>query len=106
MTTGNGNNGAESRAIGLRFEKGRLIVEFSDQREMSVPLSRYPSLARARPTQRRAWELIGPGKGFHWEALDLDLSVQGLISGLPEIIPAPPAKRSGRRGKRLQAPLK
>jgi hypothetical protein len=98
MSTGNGSKDAEATAVGLRFEKNRLVVELSDQREVSVPLSRYPTLVRARPAQRAAWRMIGLGKGFHWEALDLDLSVRGLVSGLPEVIPRPPA-RPRRRGR-------
>jgi Protein of unknown function (DUF2442) len=86
----------EPLAVGLRFEKGRLIVELDDQREVSIPLSRFPTLAKARPAQRADWELIGPGKAFYWKALDLDLSVRGLVGGLPEVIPAPPLRRAKR----------
>jgi hypothetical protein len=82
-------NNREPLAVGLRFEKGRLIVEFDDQREVSIPLARYPTLAKARPAQRADWQLIGLGKGFYWKSLDLDLSVRGILSGLPEVIPAP-----------------
>ena len=32
-----------------------------------------------------------------WEALDLDLSVEGIIEGLPERIPRPPARSAVRR---------
>jgi hypothetical protein len=90
MTTGYANKTAEPMATGLRFSKQRLIVELDDEREVSIPLERYPTLMQARPAQRNAWRLIGPGKAFYWEGLDLDLSVRGLVSGLPEVIPAPP----------------
>jgi hypothetical protein len=63
-----------------------------DEREVSVPLKRYPTLLKARRAQRADWQLIGPGKGFHWKSLDLDLSVRGIVSGLPEVIPAPPPR--------------
>jgi hypothetical protein len=97
MSTGNGKN--ETRAVGLRFEKDRLVLELSDHREVSVPMSWYPTLQKAKPSQRKQWELIGQGSGFHWEALDLDLSVRGLVNGLPEIIPLPPrlVKRRARK---------
>ncbi|MSR09265.1 MAG: DUF2442 domain-containing protein [Gammaproteobacteria bacterium] len=29
------------------------------------------------------WRLIGGGHGIHWEALDEDLSVEGLLAGIP-----------------------
>jgi hypothetical protein len=109
MPTGNGSSSnkgkhaaAVPKAVGLRFEKQRLVVELDDQREVSVPLSRYPTLAKAKPSQRNAWELIGRGVGFHWESLDLDLSVRGLVGGLPEIIPPPPKLRRGAGTRRLE----
>jgi hypothetical protein len=94
MPTGNGNKVGGSSllgtAAGLRFDGDRLVVQLDDGREVSVPLARYPSLRDAEPAQRAAWELIGPGKGFHWEELDLDLSIEGLLQGIPEGIPRPP----------------
>ena len=103
MSTGNGNKTTEAKATGLRFARGRLILELNDGREVSVPLRRYPTLLRARPAQRAAWRLIGRGVGFHWDALDLDLSVRGLVSGLPEVIPAPPRppRAPSMRGKAI-----
>src|SRR2546423_12820735 len=92
MLTGNGSKrrmNQELLAVGLRFAKGRLVVELSDEREVSVPLDRYPTLRNASGRQRASWQLIGPGLGFHWPGMDLDLSVRGLVSGLPEVIPAP-----------------
>jgi hypothetical protein len=105
MPIGNANKIAEPKAVGLRFEKGRLVVEFEDRREVSVPLTRYPTLHRARPAQRAAWQIIGRGIGFHWKALDLDLSIRGLISGLPEVIPAPPPRKRNRRLIRKTQPM-
>src|SRR5690348_14000819 len=99
MSTGNGNKIREPLAVGLRFAKCRMIVELDDRREVSVPLDWYPTLVKARPRERADWELIGPGKGFHWRSLDLDLSVKGIESGLPEVIPPPP-RQSLRSTKR------
>lgn len=95
MNTGNAKVVA-NRAGGLRFESDRIIVAFTDGREVHIPLRLYPTLARATPAQRLRWKMIGPGKAVHWPELDLDLSVDGLIQGLREAIPAPP-KRSARR---------
>jgi len=95
MSTGTANI-ASNRAKGLRFEGNRLIVLFRDGREMHVPLRLYPSLRRATASEREEWTMIGPGKGFHWAELDLDLSVDGLIQGLGEAIPAPPRSRARR----------
>ena len=86
----------DNRAAKLRFEAGRLVVVFRDGREVHVPLAFYPTQLRASPAQRAAWEIIGRGKAVHWPDLDLDLSVDGLIQGLREAIPAPP-KLTARR---------
>lgn len=87
---------AANRAKHLRFQGQRLIVEFRDGREVHLPLRLYPTLLRATPAQRRNWTMIGPEKGFHWPALDLDLSVDGLIQGLRQAIPSPPRSQSRR----------
>src|SRR5688572_22669252 len=104
MPTGKvkGRSANPGAATGLRFEGDRMIVVLEDRREMSLPLSMYPTLLNARPAEREAWEMIGPGKGFHWESLDLDLSVNGMFDGLPEAIPAPPAinQKKSSRGQR------
>jgi uncharacterized protein DUF2442 len=59
-----------------------LIVELRDGRTVSVPVSWYPRLAEGTPSERRRWELIGPGIGIHWPALDEDISVEALLLGL------------------------
>ena len=43
----------------------------------------YPRLAEGSPSERRRWELLGPGIGIHWPDLDEDISVDGLLEGLP-----------------------
>jgi hypothetical protein len=45
-------------------------------------LSWFPRLQHATDDQRQQWELIGNGVGIHWEAIDEDISVAGLL-GLP-----------------------
>ena len=59
-----------------------LVVELRDGRSVSVPIEWYPRLAEGRPSERRRWELIGPGIGIHWPDLDEDISVEGLLLGL------------------------
>ena len=67
----------------VRVTDEALIVELEDGRSVSVPLRWYPRLAEGRPSERRQWQLIGPGIGIHWPALDEDISVEGLLLGLP-----------------------
>ena len=67
----------------VRVTDDALIVELRDGRAVSVPLHWYPRLAEGTAAERRRWELIGPGLGIHWPALDEDISVDGLLRGLP-----------------------
>ena len=60
-----------------------LTVELSDGRTISVPLGWYPRLIHARQSERDNWRLIGKGHGIHWEEIDEDISVEGLLAGKP-----------------------
>lgn len=71
----------DARAIGVDCSAERLRVVLSDQREISVPIAWYPRLARATPEQRKHWRLIADGIGIHWEDVDEDVSVRGLLTG-------------------------
>lgn len=67
----------------VRVTDQALIVELTDGRVVSVPLEWYPRLADGSAAERRRWDLIGPGVGVHWPDLDGDISLEGLLSGLP-----------------------
>jgi len=56
-----------------------MTVEFSDGRTVSVPLSYFPRLQGASPSEREQWQLIGRGLGVHWEPVDEDLSVENVL---------------------------
>jgi hypothetical protein len=58
-----------------------LTVDLSDGRSISVPLAWYPRLSHASLAERKHWRLIGRGVGIHWNDIDEDISVEGLISG-------------------------
>ena len=60
-----------------------LCVDLSDGRSISVPLAWYPRLLHATAVERKRWRLIGRGSGIHWEHLDEDISVEGLLAGKP-----------------------
>ncbi|HIX41368.1 MAG TPA: DUF2442 domain-containing protein [Candidatus Desulfovibrio intestinigallinarum] len=61
------------------FDEASLWVELSDARTIGVPLAWFPRLLEASPAQREAFELSA--FGIHWEELDEDISVQGLLEG-------------------------
>ncbi len=60
-----------------------LSADLSDGRTISVPLAWFPRLVHATQVERDNWRLIGKGQGIHWEAIDEDISVEGLIAGRP-----------------------
>lgn len=46
-----------------------------------MPLDWFPHLLRASPSQRQDCRIGPSGHGLHWEALDEDISVSGLLAG-------------------------
>ena len=60
-----------------------LVVDLTDGRTVSVPLSWYPRLSHGSAAERSKWQIIGRGEGIHWPDLDEDISVGGLLAGLP-----------------------
>ncbi len=70
-------------AIDVSVSDDSLSVELSDGRTILVPLDWYPRLKYATDNERRKWRLIGSGQGIHWEDLDEDISVEGILAGKP-----------------------
>jgi len=66
-------------ATNVRFDDDMLHVQLSDGREISVPLEWFPRLRDASKEQRAKWRLVGKGVGIHWEEIDEDISVAGLL---------------------------
>ena len=71
------------RAEKVKVSEDTLSVDLSDGRTISVPLEWFPRLLHATPSERTNWRLIGKGHGIHWEDLDEDISVEGLLKGKP-----------------------
>jgi Protein of unknown function (DUF2442) len=67
----------------VRVTSRMLEVVLRDGRTLSVPIKWYPRLAHGTPRERQNWRLIGGGVGIHWPALDEDISISGLLAGLP-----------------------
>ncbi|MDE0029884.1 MAG: DUF2442 domain-containing protein [Deltaproteobacteria bacterium] len=68
-------------AIGVEASGNTLYVRLSDGRTVVIPVDRYPRLAYATKRERANWSLIGEGQGIHWEDIDEDISVEGLLAG-------------------------
>jgi len=94
-----------------------LRIELTNGAAISVPVKLIPALKGASPSEVRSVEVLGRGGGLHWEALDVDLSVPGLVSSVfagPEWMAelgrvggrrssaakAAAARRNGRKGGR------
>jgi hypothetical protein len=69
-------------AIRIEFDDNMMWLALSDGRQLGVPLAYFPRLLAARPEQRLRYELSGGGTGIHWDELDEDISVQGLLMGM------------------------
>jgi Protein of unknown function (DUF2442) len=67
------------RATRVRFDADSMWVELSDGRTLGVPLAWFPRLLRSTPEEREQVQISS--RGLHWEALDEDLSIAGLLAG-------------------------
>ena len=71
----------EASATKIWFDEENMWLALSDGRQLSVPLTYFPRLLNASSEQREKFELSGGGTGIHWEEIDEDISVSGLILG-------------------------
>ena len=67
----------------VRFDEDTLWVSLSDGRTIAAPLAWFPRLLEAAPEQRTHVELSKGG--LHWDALDEDISIAGLLAGQPDL---------------------
>ena len=63
----------------VRFDDSSMWVELSDGRTLGIPLAWFPRLLHATPDQRKKCDLTI--NGMHWDELDEDISVAGLLAG-------------------------
>ena len=68
-------------AKGLKFRDEMMEVYLTDGRIISVPVIWFPLLYGASPEQREHYEIGGGGTSLHWEEIDEDISVAGLLAG-------------------------
>jgi len=69
--------------VDVKVTEDSLSVDLTDGRTISVPLGWYPRLELANPKEKANWRLIGKGQGIHWEDIDEDISIEGLLAGKP-----------------------
>jgi hypothetical protein len=66
-------------ATAVHFDEHTMWVDLSDGRTLGVPLAWFPRLLNATPADRERVTLSRTG--LHWEALDEDISIAGLLAG-------------------------
>ena len=66
-------------ATAVCFDEHTMWVDLSDGRNLGVPLVWFPRLLHATPEQRARVEISRVG--LHWEEIDEDISIAGLLAG-------------------------
>ena len=65
----------------VKFKDEMMEVHLTDGRIISVPIIWFPLLHEASAEQREHYEIGGGGASLHWEEIDEDISVAGLLAG-------------------------
>ena len=74
----------EPRARAARYDRksGRVIVDLTNGCSFAFPARKAQGLERASDQELAQIEILGLGLGLHWDKLDVDLTVPGLLAGL------------------------
>ena len=65
--------------LAVRFDEDSFWVDLADGRTLGVPLAWFPRLLKGAP-ELRAKVMLSPS-GLHWDELDEDISIAGLLAG-------------------------
>ncbi len=76
-------NIVEPRLLSIQLTEDEIIAHLVDGRTISVPLIWSWRLSEATEQRRQNFEIIGDGQGIHWPDLDEDISIEGMLYGLP-----------------------
>lgn len=60
-----------------------ITARLVDGRRISVPLAWSWRLSDATPEQRRKYEILDEGHGIRWREIDEDISIRGMLEGMP-----------------------
>jgi hypothetical protein len=72
---------ADPVAVRAWSDDEKLWLELSDGRVLGVPLGFFPRLLHANGEDRNRLEISGGGRSLHWDHLDEDIGVAGLLAG-------------------------
>ncbi|TAN53119.1 MAG: DUF2442 domain-containing protein [Methylococcaceae bacterium] len=87
-------NVIEPRLSSIQITEDEIIACLVDGRKVSVPLVWSWRLSEANDKQRQNFEIIGDGQGIHWPDIDEDISIEGMLHGLPAHRPYHPVKQA------------
>jgi hypothetical protein len=73
----------DPRIQDVQVSADEITARLTDGRVISVPLAWSWRLSEATPKQRSNFRLIGSGQGVHWPDVDEDISVEGMLHGVP-----------------------
>lgn len=68
-------------AKSVKFKDELMEIHLTDGRIIGVPIIWFPLLHEATAEQREHYEIGGGGTSLHWEEIDEDISVAGLLAG-------------------------
>jgi Protein of unknown function (DUF2442) len=74
---------ARPTPVAARFDRetGRIVVDFANGATFLIPARALEGLEHATADQLAEVELLGE-TGLHWETLDVDYTIQGLMAGI------------------------
>jgi hypothetical protein len=79
----------DARVQSVTVNDEMISAHLIDGRTISVPLAWSWRLSEATPEQRSHFEILGSGSGIHWPEIDEDISVAGMLHGIPARRPLP-----------------
>lgn len=84
LARGKAAQATEPRASNARFDRrrGKIVVDLTNGCTFAFPPRVAQGLESATDDQLDQVEILGAGYGLHWEALDVDLSIPGLLAGI------------------------
>lgn len=71
----------------VSFDENNMWVDLFDGRTLGVPLGWFPRLMNATKTDLEKCELSS--RGIHWDDLDEDISIDGLLAGQGDVTHKP-----------------
>ena len=80
---------SDPRAVAVEVTDDVISARLADGRTISVPLAWSWRLSDATPEQRARYELLGDGAGIRWADVDEDISIRGMLEGVPARRPGP-----------------